>query len=99
SRAPQPAPRAIVVCHGFKGFKDWGCFPTVGRELAEGGYLAVSFNFSGSGIGPDLLNFTDTERFERATISGDLDDLSRILEAIGSGGPPRPPASGARGTR
>jgi len=93
--ASQTAPPAIVVCHGFKGFKDWGCFPTIGRDLAEAGYLAVSFNFSGSGIGPDLLNFTDGERFEHATISGDLDDLSRILEAIGSGALPGPRASAA----
>jgi pimeloyl-ACP methyl ester carboxylesterase len=89
----QASPPAIVVCHGFKGFKDWGCFPTIGRDLAEAGYLAVSFNFSGSGIGADLLNFTDVERFEHATISGDLDDLSRVLDAIASDGLPGPRAS------
>jgi len=83
---------AIVVSHGFKGFKDWGCFPTIGRELAEAGYVAVSFNTSGSGIGADLLNFTDVERFEHATISGDLDDLSRILDAIVEGTLPGPRA-------
>ncbi len=74
--------RAIVVCHGFKGFKDWGYFPELGAELARAGYLAVSFNFSGSGVGPDLENFTDVDRFERATLSGDLDDLGRILDAL-----------------
>ena len=88
---------AIVVCHGFKGFKDWGCFPTVGRDLAEAGYLAVSFNFSGSGIGADLLNFTDGERFEHATISGDLDDLGRVLKAIAAGALPGPQAASENG--
>ena len=45
---------AIVICHGFKGFKDWGFFPHTARELAaRTGYPAVTFNFSGSGIGPD----------------------------------------------
>ena len=84
-RPDGPPAAAIVVCHGFKGFKDWGFFPDVARELAAAGYLAVSFNFSGSGIGPNLEQFTDVERFERATVSGDVSDLERILEAIAQG--------------
>jgi uncharacterized protein len=83
---------AIVVSHGFKGFKDWGSFPTIAREFAAAGYIAVSFNTSGSGIGPDLQNFTDPERFERATISGDVDDIGRILDAIAGGALPGPRA-------
>ncbi len=93
-RDPSPA---IVVSHGFKGFKDWGSFPAVARDLAAAGYIAVSFNYSGSGIGPDLQNFTDTERFERATISSDLDDLGRILDAIAAGALPGPRAAIAGG--
>ena len=50
---------AVVICHGFKGFKDWGFFPEVAAALAASGYLAISFNFSGSGIGSDLCDFTD----------------------------------------
>lgn len=85
--------RAIVVCHGFKGFKDWGFFPEIGAEIARAGYVAVAFNFSGSGVGDDLENVTDIERFERATLSGDLDDLGRILDAVAGGDLPGPPAT------
>jgi len=44
---------AVVICHGFKGFKDWGFFPHLAARIARAGMTAVSFNFSGSGVGPD----------------------------------------------
>jgi dienelactone hydrolase len=76
---------AVVVCHGFKGFKNWGFFPELGRRLAEAGFAAVLFNFSGSGIGPDLLNFTDLERFAADTTSRQIEDLGCILDALDAG--------------
>jgi len=75
--------RAIVVCHGFKGFKDWGFFPHVGRHLAEQlGCLTVTFNFTGSGVGADLENFTEPEAFARNTFSKELADLSAVLVGL-----------------
>lgn len=77
---------AIVICHGFKGFKDWGFFPYLSEQLAVGtGYPAVSFNFSGNGIGPDLLNFTELDKFEANTFTKELDDLNRVLDAAAAG--------------
>ncbi len=81
---------AVVICHGFKGFKDWGFFPEVATELAGSGYIAISFNFSGSGIGPGLFEFTDPERFEQATLSGDVDDLKCVLDTAARGALPGP---------
>ena len=54
-RIPEgPPPRtAVVVVHGFKGFKDWGFFPHLCEEIAAGGHAVVSFNFSWNGIGAD----------------------------------------------
>jgi pimeloyl-ACP methyl ester carboxylesterase len=75
----------VVVCHGFKGFKNWGFFPELGRRLAQGGFLAILFNFSGSGIGPDLENFTDLDCFAGDTMSRQLDDLGCILDALETG--------------
>jgi dienelactone hydrolase len=81
-----PGPRpVVVVCHGFKGFKDWGFFPYVGERLAAAGFAAVSFNFSGSGIGPDLQNFTDLEGFAADTVSRQVEDLGCILDAVEAG--------------
>ena len=36
----------VILCHGFKGFKDWGCFPYLMEKIAAEGNYAVSFNFS-----------------------------------------------------
>ncbi len=86
-RQPHPATdRAIVVCHGFKGFKDWGFFPYLADRLAQRtGALVVSFNFSGSGIGPDLETFSDLEAFACNTFSRELSDLGRILDGLAAG--------------
>jgi uncharacterized protein len=74
---PHPA---VVLCHGFKGFKDWGFFPTLARYLAQEGFVAVSFNFSHSGIGEDPLNFTRLDLFAENTFSLEQDDLGAVLD-------------------
>ncbi len=80
---------AIVICHGFKGFKDWGFFPFLSRELCERtGFPVISFNFSGSGVGPDLQRFTELDRFEANTFSKELLDLGRVLDAAQAGSLP-----------
>ena len=77
---------AIVVCHGFKGFKDWGFFPSVGDELAaRTGSPVIGFNFSGSGVGSDLGRFSQPEAFATATFSGEVSDLDAILDGLLAG--------------
>ncbi len=75
----------IIICHGFKGFKDWGFFPFVSEILCKRGFITVKFNFSGSGIGEDMLNFTELERFAANTYSKELDDLEKVLDEIEKG--------------
>ncbi len=72
----------VVICHGFKGFKDWGFFPHLAARLARAGMTAVSFNFSGSGIGPDGETFSEPERFRNQTFSADLRDLDTVFAAL-----------------
>jgi pimeloyl-ACP methyl ester carboxylesterase len=76
---------AVVICHGFKGFKDWGFFPHLATRIARAGMTAVSFNFSGSGVGPDGESFSEPERFGHATFSGDLADLDTVVGALYDG--------------
>lgn len=76
---------AVVVCHGFKGFKDWGFFPILATRLARAGITAVSFNFSGSGVGPDGESFSEPERFGHATFANDLEDLATVYGALDAG--------------
>ena len=75
----------IIVCHGFKGFKDFAFFPYTSRKLCEQGCAVVTINFSGNGIGDDPLNFTELDKFAQNTISQELDDIEAVLDGIASG--------------
>jgi pimeloyl-ACP methyl ester carboxylesterase len=75
---------AIVGVHGFKGFKDWGCWPVFAERAARAGFTAVTFNLSGSGVdaaGQPTLG----ERFSRDTYSRQLEDIRTVLVALCSG--------------
>jgi dienelactone hydrolase len=89
---------AVLVVHGFKGFKDWGMFPPLAERLARAGFTAVSFNLSGSGV-DQAGEFSHLDRFARATFSGDLGDLTEVIDALVSGGlgMSAPPALGLLG--
>jgi len=80
--SPRPA---VLVIHGFKGFKDWGMFPPLADRLANAGFTAVSFNLSGSGA-DDAGEFSFLDRFAHATYRDDLEDIDRMLRAISEGG-------------
>jgi uncharacterized protein len=84
-RRAADAAAAVVICHGFKGFKDWGFFPVIAERLARAGFAVVSFNFSGSGVGEDGQTFSEAERFARATYSNHLKDLDIVLGALTEG--------------
>jgi len=81
-----PPPRsAVVVVHGFKGFKDWGFFPHLCEELAVAGFAVVSFNFTRNGIGDDPHEFTELEAFARNTYTRELDELLWVLDQAADG--------------
>ena len=82
--APGPHP-AVVVCHGFKGFKDWGFHPWLGTRLAEAGLAAVHFNFSRNGVREADGDIEDLDAFRRNTLSIERDDLDTVLDAVLSG--------------
>ena len=82
----ETAESAVVVAHGFKGFKDWGFFPHLCECLARDGHAVVSFNFSLNGIGDDPTKFTELENFAQNTLSRDVDEILRVLEEVRGGG-------------
>ena len=92
---PRPA---VMVLHGYKGFKDWGMFPPLSDRLARAGFTAVSFNFSGSGV-DDAGDFAFPERFGHNTFSAELDDVSAVLDSLFQGelGVPPPTSAGLVG--
>ncbi len=99
-RAPphHPAGPAVVVLHGFKGFKDWGMFPAFANRLVEAGFTAISFNTSGSGV-DDAGQFTRLDRFRRNSFSAEIADLLTVIAGLEAGklGLPKPTAIGVVG--
>jgi uncharacterized protein len=71
---------SVIVCHGFKGFAHWAFFPYLARTLADNGLTAVTFDFSGSGIGPDRETFTQSDAFARNTFSKEQDDIENVVD-------------------
>jgi uncharacterized protein len=81
----QGARPIVIICHGFKGFKDFAFFPYTSRKLCEQGLAVATMNFSGNGIEDDPINFTALDKFAQNTISQELDDLDAVLDGITSG--------------
>jgi dienelactone hydrolase len=75
---------AVVVCHGFKGFMEWGFFPHLGTLLAERGIVAVRFNLSGSGMRPGEDRVGAPEAFRADTHGLEVEDLLTVLAATGT---------------
>ncbi|MBL8979474.1 MAG: alpha/beta fold hydrolase [Gemmatimonadetes bacterium] len=78
---PRPA---VLIVHGFKGFKDWGMFPPFADRVARAGFTAVSVNLSGSGVDASG-EFSLPERFGRNTYSAELADLAAVLDGLHGG--------------
>jgi pimeloyl-ACP methyl ester carboxylesterase len=72
---------AIVVLHGFKGFKDWGMFPPLADRLARAGFTTVTFNMSGSGV-DDNGDFVWPERFGHNTFTAEISDVRLVVDAL-----------------
>ncbi len=78
----RPATGSVIVCHGFKGFAHWGFFPYLARSLAAAGLTAITFDFSGSGIGPDRESFTQPDAFAGNTFSREQEDIETVVDYV-----------------
>lgn len=72
---------AVLVHHGFKGFKDYAFLPQFAERLARAGFTAVNVSVSGSGV-DEAGDFTRLDRFARNTYSFELDDLGVVVRAL-----------------
>ena len=82
SGAPDGRVPVVLVLHGFKGYKDYGFFPFLTAQLAQGGMAAVRFNFSHSGIDLDPSTFGRPDLFERDSWSKQLADVAAVIAAL-----------------
>lgn len=73
----------VVFCHGFKGFKDWGCFDLMAKKIAEAGFCFLKFNFSHNGTTlENTTEFADLESFGKNTFSAELADVKKVIDTI-----------------
>ncbi|MES1258964.1 MAG: alpha/beta fold hydrolase [Gemmatimonadota bacterium] len=78
---PQPA---VLIMHGFKGFKDYAFLPPMAERLARAGFTAVNISVSGAGV-DGHGQFTMPERFARNTYSRELGDVAIAIRALMAG--------------
>lgn len=84
---------AILIAHGFKGYKDYGFIPVLSRALAADPPVVVHrFNFSHSGMTNDTATFARPDLFERDTWNKQVADLDALIDRVSSGEAPATPA-------
>lgn len=77
----------VIYCHGFKGFKDWGCNHLMAQQLAEAGMASMFFNFSYNGVRIEKPSeITDPESFGLNNLTTELDDLGKVIDWVESHG-------------
>ncbi len=78
----QPKP-IVIFAHGYKGFKDWGCWNLVAEKFAQSNCFFIKFNFShNGGTVAQPLDFPDLEAFGNNNYSKELDDLDGVINWI-----------------
>jgi uncharacterized protein len=80
------ADAAVVLVHGFKGFRTFGFFPNLARAVASRGFAAVTFDFSRNGVGADGADtFSALPLFAEHTHSRNLAEIGRVIDVLASG--------------
>ncbi len=77
-------PKPIVIfAHGYKGYKDWGCWNLAAEAFAKQRFFFVKFNFSHNGgtVGQPI-DFPDLEAFGHNNFIKELDDLQSVINWI-----------------
>jgi len=78
--------KVIIFCHGFKGFKDWGCWNLVANYFVNNGFNFLKFNFSHNGTTlENTSQISDLNTFSKNNYSIELSDITRVIDFVLSG--------------
>lgn len=73
----------VIFAHGFKGYKDWGCWNLIAEEFARQNVFFVKFNFShNGGTVEQPIDFPDLEAFGNNNYIKELDDLQAVIDWV-----------------
>ena len=78
----------FIIAHGFKGYKDYGCFPWLAQKALEAGARSHRFNFSHSGMLSQDGPFERADLFEVDSWNKQVEDLKVIVDHCGTPGLP-----------
>ncbi|NND50974.1 MAG: alpha/beta hydrolase [Flavobacteriaceae bacterium] len=79
-KADQRPKPLVIFCHGYKGFKDWGCWDLVAQEFVTANFCFIKFNFShNGGTVKQPIDFPDLEAFSDNNYSKELLDLEDMI--------------------
>ena len=73
----------VIFCHGYKGFKDWGCWNLLAEDLVKENMFFLKFNFShNGGTIEEPIDFSDLNAFGENNFIKELNDVDSILNYI-----------------
>lgn len=73
----------VIFCHGYKGFKDWGAWNLMAKQITNAGFCFIKFNFShNGGTAQEPIDFPDLEAFGNNNYTKELDDLGDIIDWV-----------------
>ena len=74
---------AVIFCHCYKGFKDWGPWNLAAEAFSEAGCFFTKLNFSHNGGTVDNpIDFPDLEAFAENNYTKELQDLEDFLDFL-----------------
>lgn len=73
----------VIFIHGYKGYKDWGCWSLVQSEFIKAGIAFCKFNIShNGGTIEEPIDFPDLEAFGKNRYTYELEDVSAVIEYL-----------------
>lgn len=73
----------VIFIHGYKGFKDWGCWNEMAKEFYDNGYGFCKFNTShNGGTLNNPIDFPDLDAFAKNTYSFELEDTIHVIDLV-----------------
>ena len=73
----------IIFCHGYKGFKDWGCWNLMADKFAQNGISFLKFNFShNGGTINNPIDFPVLKAFSENNYSIEVNDVIRVVNYV-----------------
>ena len=73
----------VIFCHGYKGYKDWGCWDLVAQKFAKENHFFIKFNFShNGGTFENPIGFSDLKAFGDNNFTIELNDLEDVIGCI-----------------